>query len=56
MNKIAQIFVVIITKINLFKKPFSGEFLSRKASRTFEKLSVGIISSMYFGAIQLFNK
>ncbi|MDR1987522.1 MAG: hypothetical protein LBQ24_01845 [Candidatus Peribacteria bacterium] len=56
INKIAIIFVTTIDNISLLKKTYSGEFLSCKASSIFQKLSVGIISSMYFGAIQLFTK
>jgi hypothetical protein len=53
---IATIFVKIIENKSLFKKIYSNEFLSFAFSKTFEKLSVGIISSIYFGVNQLFTR
>jgi hypothetical protein len=56
INRRAIIFVTIIDQSSLFKKLYSGEFLFFTFSRTLEKLSVGIISSIYFGVNQLLIK
>ncbi|MDR2640171.1 MAG: hypothetical protein LBC61_02290 [Candidatus Peribacteria bacterium] len=45
-----------IDNISLLKNVYSSEFLSFRASSTFQKLSVGIISSIYFGAIPLLTR
>ena len=56
IKRITTKFVIKILKINLFIKIASGESGFENASRTFLKLSVGIISSIYFGVSQLFIK
>jgi hypothetical protein len=47
---------MIIDEINLLKKVYSGENGSCKAAITFQKLLVGIISSMCFGANHTFSR
>jgi len=54
IKNIAIKFVKTIDNKSLFKKLYSGDFLSLTFSITFQKLSVGIISSIYFGVNQLF--
>ncbi|MBT4387573.1 hypothetical protein HOD31_02885 [Candidatus Woesearchaeota archaeon] len=54
--QIDNIFTISIEIAILFTNSYSKEFLSLKASSTFEKLSVGIISSIYLGAIPLLTK
>ncbi|MBT3728543.1 hypothetical protein HOF65_03500 [bacterium] len=54
--EIANIFVIKIEIAILFTNLYSRESLSLRASRTFQKLSVGIISSIYFGAIPLLTR
>jgi hypothetical protein len=49
-------FIIIIEAFNLPKNLYSKLSLSFKFSKTFQKLSVGTTSSIYFGAIQFFIK
>jgi len=56
INKIAIILVINIEIVKLVINLYSGEFLFFRELKTFQKLSVGIISSMYFEATQLFIK
>ncbi|MDF1682688.1 MAG: hypothetical protein P1U46_02975 [Patescibacteria group bacterium] len=53
---IDNIFVITIETVSLFINLYSGEFLSFRASNTFQKLSVGIISSIYLGAIPFLTR
>jgi len=54
--QIANMFVISIENAIFLTNNDSNELLSLNASRTFQKLSVGIISSIYLGAIPLLTK
>jgi len=56
MIQIANIFVTNIENAIFVTNNDSRELSSLKASNTFQKLSVGIISSIYLGAIPLLTK
>ena len=54
--QIDNILVIQIEILSLLINLYSGVFLFLSAFKTFQKLSVGIISSIYFGAIPLLTR